>query len=104
MTMARQKDVIVNLSNWPDANREAWEVSGSIELYERACQEVDTRLASYAPIETDPEIDAAMRQIVMDGLEKQEELPILPPPPEKKAKEAAPGRRGRAGRRRRAAQ
>ena len=86
------------------ANREAWEVSGSIELYERACQEVDTRLASYEPIETDPEIDAAMRQIVMDGLEKQEKLPELPPPPEKKAKEAAPGRRGRAGRRRRAAQ
>ena len=86
------------------ANREAWEVGGSVELYERACQEVDTRLASYEPIETDPEIDAAMRQLVIDGLEQQEKLPELPPPPEKKAKAAPPGRRGRAGRRRRAAQ
>ena len=86
------------------ANREAWEVGGSIELYERACQEVDTRLASYEPIETNPEIDAAMRQLVIDGLEQQEDLPTLPPPPEKKAKAAPPGRRGRAGRRRRAAQ
>ena len=84
------------------ANRESWEESGSIELYDRACQEVDTRLANYTPIETDAAVDTAMRKLVIDGLEKQEELPELPPPPEAKAPEAIPGRRGRPGRRRRA--
>ena len=84
------------------ANRESWEESGSIELYDRACQEVDKRLANYTPIETDTATDTAMRKLVIDGLEKQEELPELPPPPEAKAPEAIPGRRGRAGRRRRA--
>ncbi len=84
------------------ANRESWQESGSIELYDRACQQVDTRLANYAPIETDAATDTAMRQLVIDGLEKQEELPELPALPEAKAPEVIPGRRGRAGRRRRA--
>jgi trimethylamine--corrinoid protein Co-methyltransferase len=100
------------LEHWPQelyltdpvtdrANREAWEEGGSMQLYDRACQEVETRLANYTPIETDAAADAAMRELVVDGLEEQRELPILPPPPEKRAPEAPAGRRGRAGRRRR---
>jgi len=100
------------LENWPQElymtnpcvdrlNRDTWEEAGSMELYERACNEVETRLASYQPIETDAEIDAAMREIVKNGLEDQEHLPELPPAPEKTAPKAVAGRRGRAGRRRR---
>ena len=100
------------LEKWPNelyltdpvidrANRETWEETGSRSLYDRACEQVEERLANYTPIETDPSIDAAMRQIIMDGFESQESLPELPPPPEPKAPKAIPGRRGRAGRRRR---
>jgi trimethylamine--corrinoid protein Co-methyltransferase len=81
-------------------NRETWEEAGSMELYDRACLEVDQRLADYAPFETDPAIDAAMRQLVKDGFEAQEALPELPPPAKKPAPKARAGRRGRAGRRR----
>jgi len=83
------------------ANRETWEETGSRSLYDRACEQVEERLANYTPIDTDPSIDAAMRQLIMDGFESQESLPELPPPPEPKAPKAIPGRRGRAGRRRR---
>lgn len=83
-------------------NREAWEKRGSVPLYERACQEVDARLADYTPIETDAAIDAEMRKLVLSGLERQQELPELPPLPDNKAIKATPGRRARAGRRRRA--
>jgi trimethylamine--corrinoid protein Co-methyltransferase len=82
-------------------NRETWEEGGSMQLWDRACEAVESRLANYKPIETDPEIDAAMRQLVIDGFEQQEKLPDLPPAPEPKAPAAAPGRRGRKGRRRR---
>jgi trimethylamine--corrinoid protein Co-methyltransferase len=82
-------------------NRETWEEGGSMQLWDRACEGVESRLASYKPIETDPEIDAAMRQLVIDGFEQQEKLPDLPPAPEPEAPAAAPGRRGRKGRRRR---
>ena len=99
------------LQHWPEelyltdpvidrANRETWEEAGSLSLYDRACAEVEERLANYTPIETDPAIDAAMRQIVKDDFEKQEKLPELPPPPEPRAPKAVAGRRGRAGRRR----
>ena len=82
-------------------NRETWEETGSKSLYDRACEQVEERLANYTPIETDVAIDTAMRQLIMDGFETQENLPDLPPPPEPKAPKAIPGRRGRAGRRRR---
>jgi len=83
------------------ANRETWEETGSKSLYDRACEQVEERLSNYTPIETDPSVDTAMRQLIMDGFESQESLPELPPPPEPKAPKAIPGRRGRAGRRRR---
>jgi len=82
------------------ANRETWEETGSLSLHERACAEVERRLANYTPVATDAAIDAAMRKLVTDGFEQQVELPKLPPPPEARAPRRKPGRRGRAGRRR----
>ncbi len=100
------------LDNWPkelyltDAvvdreNRENWEEAGSKDLNQRAVEEVEKRLAAYQPIETDPEIDKAMRELVKAGFEGgQESLPDIPPPPEPKAATPLAGRRGRTGRRR----
>jgi trimethylamine--corrinoid protein Co-methyltransferase len=81
-------------------NYENWEKAGSKKLYERACDEVDQRLAAYAPIETDAEIDTAMRELVIAGLKEQKSLPELPPPPEPAAAGARTGRRSRTARRR----
>ena len=59
-------------------NFENWREAGSRELYARACDEVEQRLATYAPIETDPSIDKAMRELITSGLKEQTSLPILP--------------------------
>ncbi|MEJ2129263.1 MAG: trimethylamine methyltransferase family protein [Woeseiaceae bacterium] len=83
------------------ANRETWEETGSKSLLDRANEEVEKRLASYTPIETDPAIDEALRKLIMAGFESQETLPELPPPPEPRAISAPAGRRGRGRRRRR---
>jgi trimethylamine--corrinoid protein Co-methyltransferase len=99
------------LTHWPEElyltdsvidreNRESWEKAGKPTLEQRATKEVEQRLAAYQPIETDPAIDQAMRDIVVAGFESQEALPEIPPPPEPKAAAAPAGRRGRAGRRR----
>lgn len=99
------------LEHWPNQlyltdrvidreNRETWEEGGSKDLVTRATEEVERRLAAYEPIETDPEIDKAMRDMVISGLESQETLPEIPPPPETRPPEVPAGRRGRAGRRR----
>lgn len=100
------------LEHWPQelyqtdpvidrSNRETWEENGSVQLYDRACEQVNSRLASYQPIETNTAIDDAMRKLVLDGLQNQTELPVLPPPPEALAPQPVAGRRGRPGRRRR---
>jgi trimethylamine--corrinoid protein Co-methyltransferase len=81
-------------------NRETWEEAGSMDLYDRACEQVEQRLANYSPIDTDPAIDAAMREIVQSGFVDQQALPELPPPAEKPPPKVVLGRRGRAGRRR----
>ena len=72
-------------------NRESWQKAGSKELYRRACDEVDTRLASYRPVETDPAIEAELRRMIVAGLTSQAELPALPPASEP----VAPVARGR---------
>ena len=76
-------------------NRENWAKSGSKDAYQRACEQVDRRLAAYAPIETDPRIDAEMRRMVIAGLRAQTALPELPPPPEPAVPAAPVGRHGR---------
>lgn len=81
-------------------NREAWELAGSIDLNQRAIAGVEKRLADYQPIETDPAIDTALRNIVKSGFVAQTELPELPPPAVATAAKGIAGRRGREGRRR----
>ena len=80
-------------------NRENWATAGSKDLYQRACEQVDRRLAAYAPFDTDAAIDGELRRLIKAGLREQTELPELPPPPEHAAAEAATGRRRRTGRR-----
>ena len=81
-------------------NRETWEEAGSMNLYDRACEQVELRLANYRPFDTDSAIDAAMRKLVQSGFVEQQTLPELPPPAAMPAPKARAGRRGRAGRRR----
>ncbi len=60
-------------------NRENWLKAGGKDTYQRAVDEVERRLAAYRPIETDPTIDAELRQIISSGFESQTELPFIPP-------------------------
>jgi trimethylamine:corrinoid methyltransferase-like protein len=93
------------LEHWPQelyltdpvidrTTRDTSDLDSGPSLVERACAEVETRLANYQPFDTDPEIDREMRRLIMAGLESQDALPDLPPPPEAPRKAAA-GRRGR---------
>jgi trimethylamine--corrinoid protein Co-methyltransferase len=65
-------------------NREAWMKLGSKDTYQRACDEVDRRLAAYHQLETEPAIDAELRRIIRSGLTDAEralpEIPIAPEP------------------------
>jgi trimethylamine--corrinoid protein Co-methyltransferase len=75
-------------------NRETWQKAGSKELYQRACEAVESRLAAYQPLETDPALDAELQRMIVEGLTTQSELPTLPPLPEPSAPAtAARGRR-----------
>ncbi|MGB8328399.1 MAG: trimethylamine methyltransferase family protein, partial [Steroidobacteraceae bacterium] len=48
-------------------NREAWMRQGSKDTYQRACDEVNRRLAAYHPLVTDPAVDAELRAIIKSG-------------------------------------
>jgi trimethylamine--corrinoid protein Co-methyltransferase len=60
-------------------NRENWLKAGGKDTYQRACDEVDRRLAAYRPVPTDAAIDAELRRIIRSGLVAQAELPSVPP-------------------------
>ena len=77
------------LEHWPNElyltdpvidreNRETWEERGSKSLEQRANEAVEKRLSEYEPIETDSEIDKAMRELIIDGLNDQTNLPVIP--------------------------
>ncbi len=100
------------LDHWPQelyltdpvidrTTRDTAEKTSGPTLIERACREVKTRLANYTPVETDPAVDEALRAVILEGLESQDELPDLPPPPKAGSVSSARGRRGRSRRRRR---
>jgi trimethylamine--corrinoid protein Co-methyltransferase len=75
-------------------NREAWLRLGGKDTYQRACDEVERRLAAYRQPETDPAIDAELRSIILAGLTDQTTLPEIPPAPEPTAPtEPSRGRR-----------
>ena len=80
-------------ANWPTElylpsaiidrdNRESWLRQGGKDTYQRACDEVDRRLAAYQPLQTDPAIEAELRAIIRAGLVSQTELPEIPVAPE----------------------
>ncbi|RPH97408.1 MAG: hypothetical protein EHM68_08420 [Lysobacterales bacterium] len=73
--------------------RDTFEGTRAPSLLERACEQVERRLAAYRPVETDPAVDAAMRELITAGLEAQSELPALPPPPEPAGESPGGGRR-----------
>lgn len=112
--LLRQDNLITSphtLKHWPHEfyltgpvidreNRANWQKSGSKTLHGRACDEVEQRLAAYAPIETDPEIDKTMRELIVAGLNEQTNLPELPPPPEATTPKAPAGRSRRTERHR----
>ncbi len=64
-------------------NREAWLRQGGKDTYQRACDEVDRRLAEYRQVETDPALDAELRRIIRSGLsDPARALPETPRAPE----------------------
>ena len=81
------------------ATRDTADQSGGPDLVERACSEVERRLAAWRPVETDPAIDEALRAVILEGMESQDRLPDLPPPPAASAGTARGRRRGRRRRR-----
>ena len=99
------------LEHWPNElyltdpiidreNRETWEERGSKSLEQRANEAVEKRLSEYKPIETDSEIDKAMRELIIDGLNDQTDLPAIPDVSENlnKGKSDLRGRRRRRSR------
>ncbi len=80
--------------------RDTSELEPGPNLVERACEQVELRLANYQPFETDPAIDKEMRAIILSGLKSQDTLPDLPPPPGPARSAAVPPRRRNRRRRR----
>ncbi|MEO5704155.1 MAG: trimethylamine methyltransferase family protein [Candidatus Limnocylindrales bacterium] len=80
-------------------NREAWTRAGALDANQRAIAEVERRLATYVPPETDPALDLELQRIIRSGFVSQETLPVMPPPPDAAsaaratAAGAGPGRR-----------
>jgi hypothetical protein len=70
-------------------NREAWTRAGALDAAQRATAEVERRLATYEPPETDPLAVAELRRIISAGFVSQEVLPEVPPPPDAASARAA---------------
>ncbi len=79
------------MRHWPQAlylpgavidreNRENWEKAGRSTLEERAFNEVERRLAAYAPIETDAKLAAEMQRLLRAGMvDRERPFPPIPP-------------------------
>jgi trimethylamine---corrinoid protein Co-methyltransferase len=59
-------------------NRENWARDGGKDLLQRATDEVEQRLASYQPIETDPQMVAEMQRLITSGMTRPAPLPVVP--------------------------
>jgi trimethylamine--corrinoid protein Co-methyltransferase len=93
------------MAHWPDElylpsaivdrdNREAWTRQGAKDTYQRACDEVDRRLAEYRQLETEPRLVEELSAIIRSGLVAQTDLPVVPAAPEPVAA-SGPGSAGR---------
>jgi trimethylamine--corrinoid protein Co-methyltransferase len=63
---------------WDRKSRDNWISGGSKNLWTRAVEEVETRLAAYQPVETDPAIDAEMRRLIVSDMKTGRPLPEVP--------------------------
>lgn len=63
---------------WDRKSRDNWISGGSKDLWTRAVEEVEARLAAYEPIQTAPSIDAEMRRLIVSGMETGRPLPEIP--------------------------
>lgn len=61
-------------------NRENWAKAGSKDLGQRATDEVERRLASYQPVDSDPLAVAEMQRIITSGMSSPSSLPAVPEP------------------------
>lgn len=98
------------LKHWPEElylpgppvdrqNREDWAKLGRPTLKKLANDEVERRLAAYAPIDTADAIDAELRSLIQEAMVNETALPKVPQHVAKPA--SAPARRRRRHRRRR---
>ncbi len=74
-------------------NRETWLKQGGHDLPQRTRAEVDRRLATYVPPETDTVLDSELRRIIQSGMQESTDLPAVPPPPLVSAAPVATDRR-----------
>ena len=81
-------------------NRETWQRDGEKSLWERAVGDVERRLASYHPIDTDAAADAELRRLIRSGMRDDAPLPFVPPAAEMYASDELAGRRLRMRQRR----
>ncbi len=83
-------------------NRESWEKAGSKSLWQRAVEEVETRLAAYRPVIIDARLETEMRRLIQTGMATARPLPTVAPAAVSGSQPDQPrhqrGRRARAGR------
>jgi len=53
-----------------------------LDANRRAIADVERRLATYVPPETDPAADLELQRIIRSGFVSQETLPVMPAPPD----------------------
>ena len=58
-------------------------------------EEVESRLAAYQPVETDPLLEAEMQRIIHSGMSAPRPLPDIPPAIHSRATQARRPSRGR---------
>ena len=76
-------------------NRENWEKAGAKTLWQRAVEEVETRLAAYQPVATDERLIQEMARLIQAGMAAERPLPIVPAAPPPQRNQAPRRRRGR---------
>ena len=76
-------------------NRENWQRAGSKDLLTRAADEVERRLATYEPLDTDPLAVAEMERLITSGMSTPAPLPPVPAAPTRVAPDSDARRRTR---------